>query len=71
MQVATEQKLTVDLKKGDFVVFADIVDEVQSIQIDGNIVRVDVIRCKVGNTEKNVPLFWYAGASSVQNVQTK
>lgn len=66
-----EQKCTADLKKGDFVVFADMVDEVQSIMVDEGIVRVDVIRRKIGGTEVNVPMAWYAGAKSFQNVQIK
>ena len=44
-----EQKCTADLKKGDIVLFANMVDEVQSIMVDEGIVRVDVIRRKIGD----------------------
>ena len=66
-----DTKLTMNLQKGDIVVFADLVDEVQSVLIEGVIARVDVIRRKIGDRDMAVPMFWYAGIQSIQNVQTK
>ena len=65
----TVKKNSADMERGDLVVFADIVDEVQAVTSDeSSVLRVDVIRRKIGDRDMAVPMFWYAGTKSVQDV---
>ena len=56
------EKMTTDLRPGDVVLFADLVDVVEDIEdMGGDVIRVNVVR-------RGRKTFWWAGKLSTQTV---